>query len=120
MLIKNYMESGHLNTSVLGCFFDKSVLLFTIILLLTLVFMLISAWKAPKWVRPAGCIALSLTLLKTFFTIRTGIDVRIVAGDEWNSVMGLRVWYDCTTVAILGLSVYLISIIIRIVQTPRI
>lgn len=118
--ISYYLESGHLNTSPIGCFFDKDILFFTIVLLTALVLMIISAWKAPKRVRPLGRIALSFTILKVFMTIIEHVDARMVASPDWNLIYGFRVWYSCTTVAILGLSVYLISIIIDIIRTPRI
>ncbi|MCQ2065126.1 MAG: hypothetical protein MJY66_04610 [Bacteroidaceae bacterium] len=58
--------------------------------------------------------------MKVFITILEHVDARMVASPDWNLIYGFRVWYSCTTVAILGLSVYLISIIIDIIRTPRI
>lgn len=120
MLMGYYMESGHMNINVPGCFFEKEIIFYTIVMILTLAVIIFSAWKAPKRIRPAGRIALSFTLLKVFTTVVSYIDLRMIAGDEWDCIFGMRVWYNCLSVAVLGLSVYLISVIVNIIKTPRI
>lgn len=121
MLISEYLETGHLNTGSFGCFFDRSIIVYTIAMTAVLAVMIVSVWKAPKRVRPLGRIALSLTVLKTMFSVIACIDAWMMVGaDEWSYMYGLRVFYPLTTVAMMGLSIYLLSVILHIISTPRI
>ena len=97
----------------LGGIPDMTVL--TIILLA----LLLSAWKAPAWVKEIGIIALVvgvLSFLIGFFNAAGevekagGISQHVVWG-------GFRVAIIST---MYGLFIYLLSLIIRIIQKPRI
>lgn len=120
MYIGEYLETGHMNINAIGCFFEKDVLFYTIIMLVVLASLIVSARKAPRWVRPLGLIALSFTVLKALLTVIEYIDTRMVAQPDWDFMYGLRVCYPLTTVAIMGFSIYLLSIIINVIKTPRI
>ena len=75
------------------------------LLTLELIGLLLAAWKAPAWVREIGLLALM------GFVQRAGdISFSLLAG-------GLRV--ACIPV-IYGMLIYLLSLVIRMVQKPRI
>ena len=86
------------------------------IILLTL---LLAAWKAPAWVKEIGKIALVVgvvSILIDFYAVAGAISV---AGDISQSVIwgGLRV---ALISPIYGFIIYLVSLVIRIIQKPRI
>ena len=86
---------------------------------LFLIALLIAAWKAPRWVREIGIGALIFAIFGTLLGIRQVLDVIQMFGDVSPAVLcgGLKVTLIPT---FYGLIVYFISLIIRVIQKPRI
>ena len=89
------------------------------IITLLLVAMLVAAWKAPKWVREIGIGALVAGIFLTLVGLTQMFDAIQRFGDVSFSIVcgGLKVALHST---IYGLVVYFLSLIIRIIQKPRI
>ncbi len=88
------------------------------LLTLELVALLLSAFKAPRWVSHIGVVALCTGLLNTFFGFYNAFSVLEVAGDVSPSLIsgGFRT----TLIGIIyGILIFVISRIIKIVQSPR-
>lgn len=88
------------------------------VITILLVLLLFAAWKAPRWVREIGHLTLALALIMTLIPLRQVAAVIIEAED----ISPLLLWrgvYNLTIVPIYALIVYGISLIIRIVQKPR-
>lgn len=85
---------------------------------LFLIAMLFAVWKAPNWVKELGLAAMMAGIMWTLFGLFTASDDIIKAGDIAPTILagGLRV---ALISAIYGIIVYLISVIIRIIQSPR-
>lgn len=88
------------------------------LLTLELIGLLLAAWKAPNWVKETGVLAMVtgiLGFLVGFWGI-TGAAEQ--AGDVpgWLLLVGLRV---ASIALIYGILIYAASLIIRIVQKPR-
>ena len=88
-------------------------------LTLVLLALLLAAWKAPAWVKEIGSFALAFGVLSFFigFYIAAG-DVVAAGGIEQHVIWGgFRVAIITT---MYGLFIYLVSLIIRIIQKPKI
>ena len=90
-----------------------------IIITLLLVAMLVAAWKAPKWVREAGIGALVAGIFFTLIGLTQMFDAIQTFGHISFSVTcgGLKVALIPT---IYSLCIYFLSLIIRVIQKPRI
>lgn len=103
--------------NIFNLFVEGSVSFMSLITIL-LVLLLFAAWKAPNWVKELGLAALTVGIIACLAGIYQGagvcremeIDAQVIFG-------GLRV---SLIPLIYGLSVYLVSLIIRLVQKPRI
>ena len=86
---------------------------------LFLIALFIAAWKVPRWVREIGIGALIFAIYGTLMGIRQVLDVMQMFGDISSAVLcgGLKVTLIPT---FYGLIVYFISLIIRVIQKPRI
>ena len=86
---------------------------------LFLIALLIAAWKAPRWVKEIGIGALVYAIFGTLLGLRQVLDVMQMFGDVSASVLcgGLKVTLIPT---FYGLIVYFLSLIIRVIQKPRI
>ncbi|MBR5106673.1 MAG: MotA/TolQ/ExbB proton channel family protein [Bacteroidales bacterium] len=86
---------------------------------LFLIALLLAAWKAPRWVREIGIGALIFAIFGTLLGILQVLDVMQMFGDISPAVLcgGLKVTLIPT---FYGLIVYFISLIIRVIQKPRI
>ncbi|MDY6417828.1 MAG: MotA/TolQ/ExbB proton channel family protein [Bacteroidales bacterium] len=90
-----------------------------IILTVLLIALLVAAWKAPKWVKEIGISAL---VAGVFFTL-VGLTQMFNAIQTFGHISfsvtcgGLKV---ALITAIYGLCIYFLSLIIRIIQKPRI
>lgn len=90
-----------------------------IVLTLLLIALFLAAWKAPRWVREVGIAALVLSIFLT------GIGLFQIFGlmDQFGSEVfpliggGLQI---AIIPLLYGLIIYFISLVIRLVQTPRI
>ena len=89
------------------------------IITLLFAFMLFAAWKFPAWVKEIGIAALVASILWTLLGLYQAFGAIMRAPDISPVVIfgGLRVALIST---IYGMVIYLISLIIRIVQKPRI
>lgn len=86
---------------------------------LLLIALFLAAWKAPKWVKEIGIGALVVGIFWTLRGLSQMLGVLQMIGDVSPAVIcgGLKVTLIATSY---GLIVYFISLIIRIIQKPRI
>jgi len=103
----------------IGQLFVEGGLGFMIIISVFLILLFLAAWKAPRWVREIGIAALVVsifwTLMGRFQVLGT---IELIGNISFPVICGgLRVTLIST---FYGLIVYFISLIIRIIQTPRI
>jgi hypothetical protein len=84
-----------------------------------LIALFLAAWKAPRWVREIGIGALVVSIFWTLMGLFQVLGTIELIGNISFPVIcgGLRVTLIST---FYGLIVYFISLIIRIIQTPRI
>jgi len=89
------------------------------ILTIILLALLLAAWKAPAWVKEIGLIALVGGVIWALLGFFQAAGVIAIAGDIHQSVIwaGMKV---AIISPIYGLFIYLLSLIIRIIQKPRI
>lgn len=90
-----------------------------IVLSLLLIALLLAAWKAPRWVKEIGLGALVFSIFWTLRGMYQMFGVLQTFGDVSFSVIcgGLRVALIST---FYGLIIYFLSLLIRLVQKPRI
>jgi len=99
-------------------FYDGGIFAMTVITVL-FVALLVAAWKAPRWVREIGHLALAFAGIMTLIPLHNAADAVMKAGD----ISPNLIWggVKCLTIApIYALIVYIVSLIIRIVQKPRV
>ena len=86
---------------------------------LLLIALFLAAWKAPKWVKEIGIGALVVGIFWSLHGLSQMLGVLQMFGDTPFSVIcgGLKVTLISTSY---GLIVYFISLIIRVIQKPRI
>ena len=84
-----------------------------------LICLLLAAWKAPRWVKEIGIGALAVSIFWTVYGLYQIVDVLPVYGDYSGEIVcgGLKV---ALIPLLYGLIVYFISLIIRVIQKPRI
>lgn len=89
------------------------------IISLFLIALLIAAWKAPRWVKEIGIGALVVAVFSTMLGLYQMCDAFQMIGDISSVVIcgGLKVTMITT---FYGLIVYFISLVIRVIQKPRI
>ena len=99
-------------------FVNGGPILMSIITIL-LIAVLFAAWKAPAWVKELGILAFAASLFMTCMSLYQFFETIMLYGEA-----SFRVYCQVLTIALLpflyGLLVYIVSIIIRIVQKPRI
>ena len=88
------------------------------IFIILLVAILFCGWKAPRWVRPLGSIALAYSFIPWTWRIMTALyDVKLAGAVSPNA------WYGGFKISLfiitLGMIVFLISRIIIAIQTTR-
>lgn len=90
-----------------------------IVITILLICLLLAAWKAPRWVKEIGIAALVVSVFWTLLGVAQAFDTIQYYGDVSTSVIagGLKV---CLISVLYGLIVYFISLVIRIIQKPRI
>ena len=93
--------------------------LFMTILTIEFILLILAAWKAPAWVKEIGAIALVTGLLSTLLGLHQGFDAIQAAGGISMPVFcgGLKV---ALIPMIYGMLIFLVSLVIRIVEKPRI
>lgn len=84
-----------------------------------LICLLIAAWKAPRWVKEIGIGALVVAIFWTLSGLYQAFGMIQILGDVSPNIIfgGFRVAMIST---LYGLIVYFISLVIRIIQKPRI
>ncbi len=103
----------------LSRFFVEGGMTGMILISLMLIALFLAAWKAPRWVREIGIGALVLSVFLTLMGLFQIFGVTEMIGDISFAVIsgGLKV---AMIPLFYGLIVYFISLIIRVIQTPRI
>lgn len=109
--------------------FMEGGLIFMSILTVLLVAVFFAAWKAPRWVKEIGNFALVFGLMTPLFSLYQFFStLQQVAWDSGEGVNGL---FDLISPGVLfgvkvilipviyGMMIYLISLVVRIVQKPR-
>jgi uncharacterized protein YebE (UPF0316 family) len=89
------------------------------LLTVELILLILAAWKAPAWVKEIGIIALMTGIMWTFHGLYQINDIISQAGDISMGVIagGLRI----TLISVqYGGLIYIVSLIMRIIQKPRI
>ncbi len=99
--------------------FQEGGLGFMIIISLFLIALFIAAWKAPRWVKEIGIGALVVGIFSSLLGLCQMLNVLQVIGDVSPAVLfgGLKVTMITT---FYGLIVYFVSLVIRVIQKPRI
>ena len=99
-------------------FVNGGPILMSIITIL-LIAVLFAAWKARAWVKELGILAFAASLFMTCMSLYQFFETIMLYGEA-----SFRVYCQGLTIALLpflyGLLVYIVSIIIRIAQKPRI
>ena len=98
-------------------FSDGGIFAMTVITVLFIA-LLIAAWKAPRWVREIGHLALAFAAIMSLISLHNAANAVMQAGD----ISPNLVWggVKCLTIALIyALIVYSVSLIIRIAQKPR-
>ena len=99
-------------------FVNGGPILMSIITIL-LIAVLFAAWKAPAWVKELGILAFAASLFMTCMSLYQFFETIMLYGEA-----SFRVYCQGLPIALLpylyGLLVYIVSIIIRIAQKPRI
>ena len=110
------MERAHWSIAQI---FVEGGLGFMIIISLFLIALLVAAWKAPKWVKEIGIGALVVSIFGTLLGLSQVFDAIQMFGDVSPAVLcgGLKVTLITT---FYGLIVYFLSLVIRVIQKPRI
>lgn len=87
------------------------------ILTILLVLIFLSAWKAPRWVRPIGSIALGFCALSYLFSFFFGLYDINRALEISTAVMigGLKIW---NFFIVYGLFIYFVSHVISFIRKP--
>ena len=100
-------------------FFVEGGLFPMIIITLLLIALLVAAWKAPKWVKEIGLGAAVAGIFFTLVGLSNMMDAIQLCGDASPRILaaGLKV---AMTTTLYGLVVYFLSLVIRIIQKPRI
>ena len=98
-------------------FHDGGIFAMTVITILFIA-LLLAAWKAPRWVREIGHLALAFAAIMTLIPLHKAANAVMQAGD----ISPMLIWggIKCLTIApVYALIVYSVSLIIRIIQKPR-
>ena len=111
-------------------FFMEGGLGFMSVLTVLLVGIFFAAWKAPRWVKEIGIFALLFGFLGHVLGVYQVLSVmRDIAAENGGGISGL---FDAVPVSVLlgglkvtlntliyGVIIYLISLIVRVIQKPR-
>ncbi len=106
------------HVSLTDYFVNGGPILMSIITIL-LIAVFFAAWKAPAWVKDLGILALASSFFMTVMSLYQFFNTIMLYGE-----FSFRVYCNGLTIVLLpllyGLLVYIVSIIIRIAQKPRI
>lgn len=87
---------------------------------LLFVFMLFAAWKFPAWVKEIGLAALVVGILWTLAGVYQVFGILLRDGNEISPFISFGGFRVAMISTIYGLIVYFISLVIRVIQKPRI
>lgn len=90
-----------------------------IIVTLLFISLFFAAWKAPAWVKEIGIAALVVGVFWTILGWHQIVDYLSTHNDVANNIIASGIKVSLIPV-LYGLIVYLVSLIIRIIQKPRI
>jgi hypothetical protein len=88
-------------------------------LTIILLALLLAAWKAPAWVKEIGLFALAVGVLGSVVGFIQAANDIAVAGDIAPGIIWSGMLVAVIT-TLYGLLIYLVSLVIRIIQKPRI
>jgi hypothetical protein len=99
--------------------FVEGGVIYMVILTLIFIALFLAAWKAPAWVKEIGLIALVVGFIAFLVGMIIAFDVNTFVGEIPQRAIfsGLRA---AMITPAYGFIIYLISLIIRIVQKPKI
>ena len=86
---------------------------------LLLIGLLVAAWKAPRWVREIGLAALIFGIFCGLLGLVNTFDAIQATGDAHPRIIAAALKL-CLICPMYGMIVYFISLVIRIIQKPRI
>ena len=86
---------------------------------LALVFVFLCAWKAPRWIKPVGSIAFSIALFATTWPYLTTFCQDVTANYEFSPMNYFWAGQRMMLVLLYGLSVFIISRVIYLIQKSR-
>ena len=91
---------------------------FMSVLTVLLVAIFFAAWKAPRWVKEIGLFALAFGCFATILGLMQAFDAITASGPIPQEVLcaGLKVALITT---IYGIIIYMVSLIVRVIQKPR-
>lgn len=109
--------------------FMEGGLIFMSILTVLLVAVFFAAWKAPRWVKEIGAFALVAGILSFILGFRqlfSTLQQVAMANDSVSGIFDLispGVFFGGIKVGLIpviyGISIYLISLVVRVIQKPR-
>lgn len=111
----NIMEYANL---IIKCFDIRSIVIASM-LLLTFAGMVYAAFRSKGKVRTYGHVALILSIIDFLSVTLRIMDILTVESDNRHiEIAGILL--PAATIMFIGLTIYLISVILRIIQNPRI
>lgn len=91
---------------------------FMSVLTVLLVAIFFAAWKAPRWVKEIGAFALAFGFLSLIIGLQQMFDVISSGADVPPEVLGAGLKVALIPL-IYGIIIYLVSLIVRVIQKPR-
>lgn len=100
-------------------FFVSGGPVFMAVLTIVLICMLFAAWKAPRWVKEIGALAIVFGIFSTLIGIIQMLGTVQEIGNVESAVLcgGFKV---TLIPSVYGMIIYMVSLIIRIIEKPRI
>ena len=89
-------------------------------LTIILLALLLAAWKAPAWVKEIGMVALVVGVIQPLIGFYIGAGAIAAANGDISQSLLWKALSLAVITPIYGLFIYLVSLIIRITQKPRI
>lgn len=86
---------------------------------LALVFIFLCAWKAPRWIKPVGSIALSVTLISITWPYLATFCQDIKANYEFSPTNYYYSAHRMMVLLLYGLLVFIVSRIVYLIQKSR-
>ena len=88
------------------------------VLTVLLVAIFFAAWKAPRWVKEIGAFALAFGFLSLIIALQQMFDVISSGADVPLVVLGAGLKVALIPL-IYGIIIYLVSLVVRVIQKPR-